>query len=292
VRPARGQPDKQHIDAEKAAYGHLHDGRTEKLLEHYRLVRGLSRPSLSSYRGPPSSATGGGFNGTFVTDALSSPHSRFDIADTAARRRAWKGLMWGDHGFLRVWWKNFHWISSEMARANQPSPKRIREYAALGFKTIINLRGESDAGHYLLEREACAAAGIKLITFQVRSRDMPSKEQVIGAERLFDEIAYPAIMHCKSGADRAGLMSALYVMLRQKKSAQEALAQLSRKYGHFRAGTTGLLDFFFETYIAETNGKKPLLDWVREDYDPVTTKKQFMSQWWANIWVDKILRRE
>ncbi|HWA21169.1 MAG TPA: sulfur transferase domain-containing protein [Caulobacterales bacterium] len=227
-----------------------------------------------------------------MTDALSPPQPPFEIADAAARRRAWTGLMWRDHGFLRIGWSNFHWISPEMARANQPSPKRIAHYAAQGFKTIVNLRGESEAGHYLLEREACAAAGMKLVTFQVRSRDMLSKEQVIGAKALFDEIAYPALMHCKSGADRAGIMAALYVMLRQGKRAEEAVTQLSRKYGHFREGKTGILDFFFETYLAETKGEKPLLDWVREDYDPAATKQKFMSQWWANIWVDKILRRE
>ncbi len=240
-----------------------------------------------------SGATGGALFGPALMDATTTPLRDFTSADAAARRRAWKGLMWEDHGFLRVGWTNFHWIEpGKMARANQPSPKQIARYAAQGFKTIVNLRGESGAGHYLLEREACQAAGLNLVTFQVRSRDMPSKEQLTGAKALFDEIAYPALMHCKSGADRAGIMSALYVMLHLERPAREAMAQLSRKYGHFREGKTGILDFFFETYLAATNGEQPLLDWVREDYDPAATKQKFMSQWWANILVDKILRRE
>ena len=28
--------------------------------------------------------------------------------------------------------------------------------------------------------------------------------------RIFDEIEYPVLLHCKSGADRAGFMSTLY----------------------------------------------------------------------------------
>ena len=63
------------------------------------------------------------------------------------------------------------------------------------------------------------------------------------------------------------------------------------KYLHVRAGKTGMLDFFFETYLAEGVGKS-FIDWVEQDYDPQVVKARFMSSWWANILVDKILRRE
>ena len=36
----------------------------------------------------------------------------------------------------------------------------------------------------------------------------------------------------------------------------------------------------------------PFLDWVDRVYDPAAVKASFMSQWWANLVVDKILRRE
>ena len=41
----------------------------------------------------------------------------------------------------------------------------LRERA--GLKTILNLRGESPKGYYLLEKEACARHGIELVDFQV-----------------------------------------------------------------------------------------------------------------------------
>ena len=43
------------------------------------------------------------------------------------------------------------------------------------------------------------------------------------------------VMHCKSGADRAGLMSALYLILNQDVSVDKAKNQLSLKYLHFEA---------------------------------------------------------
>ncbi|MGE3303854.1 MAG: sulfur transferase domain-containing protein [Hyphomonadaceae bacterium] len=218
---------------------------------------------------------------------------RHELETPAGRKRAWDDLLWADHGFLRAAFQNFHWISPEMARANQPSPAHVRRYAAMGFRTIVNLRGENDSGHYLLEKEACAEAGVALVEFPVKSRDAPRKEQVLGAADLFERIAYPALMHCKSGADRAGLMGVLYLHFRRGVPISAAMEQLSFKYLHVRQGKTGIIDFFFEHYGEATreNGKS-FRQWVEEDYDVAALKAQFMSQWWANILVDKILRRE
>lgn len=97
-----------------------------------------------------------------------------------------------------------------MARANQPSPEAIARYAEMGIKTILNLRGKADTGYYALEREACERHGIALVDQRMHSREPPSKAQVHAAKALFESIQYPALMHCKSGADRAGAMAVLY----------------------------------------------------------------------------------
>ncbi|RYG22619.1 MAG: protein tyrosine phosphatase, partial [Burkholderiales bacterium] len=86
-----------------------------------------------------------------MTSAMALP---IDLKTPAGRRRARKELIWGDHGFLRLKFRNLHRISNEMYRANQPSPEHIAVYAKeLGLKTILNLRGESPKGYYLLEKE-------------------------------------------------------------------------------------------------------------------------------------------
>jgi protein tyrosine/serine phosphatase len=117
---------------------------------------------------------------------------------------------------------------------------------------------------------------------------------VLGAKQLFEELEYPVMMHCKSGADRAGVMSVLYMHFRQKKPISEAMRQLDFKFGHVRAGLTGVLDYAFEKYVREV---EPLgisyEDWVRsEAYDPVAIKQDFRAQWWGTLLSDKILRRE
>jgi protein tyrosine/serine phosphatase len=217
-----------------------------------------------------------------------------DLTTRTGRRRARRELVWGDHGFLRVRFRNLHRISEEMYRANQPSPEHIARYAKeLGLKTIINLRGESPKGYYLLEKEACALFGIELVDFQVFSREVPTAESVLQAKQLFDSIAYPALMHCKSGADRAGVMSVLYQHFRKGLPIEQALEQLSGKYLHVRHGKTGVLDDFFETYLA--NGKPVGLsfeEWVAKGYDHKAMKARFLNGRKSKIDVDQLLGRE
>lgn len=223
--------------------------------------------------------------------AMASP---IDLKTPAGRRRARRELVWGDHGFLRVRFRNLHQISNEMFRANQPSPEQIARYAKeLGLKTILNLRGTSPKGYYLLEKEACERHGIALVDFQVFSREIPKPEAVLQAKSLFDSIAYPALMHCKSGADRAGIMSVLYMHFRQGLPIEQALEQLSRKYLHIRHGKTGVLDYFFETYLSE--GKPAGLSfeqWVERGYDPSALKARFLAGRKSKVDVDVLLRRE
>lgn len=217
-----------------------------------------------------------------------------DLSTPAGRRRARKELIWGDHGFLRLQFRNLHRISDEMYRANQPSPEHIADYAKeLRLKTIINLRGESPKGYYLLEKEACERHGIQLVDFQMFSRDIPSPENVLAAKALFDSIAYPALMHCKSGADRAGIMAVLYMHFRKGQPIDQALEMLSRKYLHIRQGKTGVLDYFFETYLAEGAAKGlSFQEWVEKGYDRVALKAKFLKSRKSKLNVDDILRRE
>lgn len=224
---------------------------------------------------------------------MSVTSSRFDLSTPAGRKNARTDLIWADHGFLRAIYQNFHWIDEDMARANQPAPRHIAQYAAMGFKTIINLRGESPTGYFALEAEACAAHGLALVNAPTGSREAPPKARIHRAKEIFETIAYPALMHCKSGADRAGLMSVLYLHFRKGVPIEQAMEQLSLKYLHVKAGKTGMLDFFFETYLAD-NAKRPMpfMQWVDEVYEPETVKANFHSQWWANVLVDKILNRE
>ncbi|HZT47336.1 MAG TPA: sulfur transferase domain-containing protein [Hyphomicrobiaceae bacterium] len=202
-------------------------------------------------------------------------------------------MLFVDHGIFRVIYPNRHRLGRRAWRSAQPTPHQIRALARRGLRTIVNLRGERVCGSYWLEQATCERKGIKLVNFSVKSRAAPTREEVRAAVELFDSIEYPALLHCKSGADRAGLMSVLFCYFKEGMPLEQAKRQLSLRYGHFRQAHTGILDYFFERYL-EDNARRPMpfLEWVDKVYDPVELKRTFRSKGWANRLVDSVLRRE
>ena len=202
-------------------------------------------------------------------------------------------LFFMDHHYFRAIYLNRHQVAPGVWRSAQPSPAQIASLAQQGIKTIVNLRGERNCGSYRLQAEACRLHGIRLVNFQLHSRMAPSASVIHQAKKLFQEIEYPALFHCKSGADRAGLMSALLLHIKEGKPIKEAMRQLSLRYGHFRKSDTGVLDYLFERYLAD-NAAEPItfFDWLETRYDPGKIKHEFVSSGWANLLVDRALQRE
>ena len=210
-------------------------------------------------------------------------------------RRGWQDwyeLMLKDHGVLRLRWHNLHQIDDQMWRSNQPTPKRLAQAKELGIKTIINLRGPRNDGGWRLEAEACDKLGLNLVDFTARSRAAPDKKMLHDTKALFEAVEGPSLLHCKSGADRAGIMSALYLLMHKGRPAAEALEQLSWRYLHVKQAKTGLLDTFIKAYIPYEEQGMPLFDWIDNIYDPEALQASFMARGWANRLVDDILHRE
>jgi len=218
----------------------------------------------------------------------------FDLTTGAGRRRAVADYLWKDHAYLRLGFSNAHWISDELVRSNQPWPFQFKGWADRGIRTVINLRGGVHTSFRALEVDACARHGLELVDFVIASRDVPTAEKVIGAKRLFETVKYPALMHCKSGADRAGIMAVFYKHFREGQPIRKAIQQLSPKYLHVRAGLTGVLDYIFDRYLAEGEpAGLSFLDWVQSPaYDPVAIKADFRGQWWGTLLSERLLRRE
>jgi protein tyrosine/serine phosphatase len=220
--------------------------------------------------------------------------SQFDLTTPAGRRRTVLDHLWKDHAYLRLGFSNAHWISDELVRTNQPWPFQLKAWKARGIRTIINLRGGMATSFRALEVDACHRLGLELVDFVIASRDVPTAEKVLAARELFETVRYPALMHCKSGADRAGIMGVFYMHFRQGQGIREAVDQLSPRYLHMRAGLTGVLDYIFERYLAEGEpAGLSFTDWVTSpDYDPAKLKSEFRAQWWGKLLTDRILRRE
>ena len=208
------------------------------------------------------------------------------------RIRAWVNMLVIDHAALRFVYVNLHHISDRAQRSAQPFPHHIRRFARDGGRTVVSLRGGQTFGSLPLEKEACEKAGLTFVNFVLRSRSLPSVEELHQAHDLIRTLDYPVLFHCKSGADRAGFMSVLYLVWGEGVPVREAMGQLSLRYGHIRQGKTGVLDAFFEQYLADTDGEIPLLEWIDTRYDRDAIMSGFRASSLGSLISDRLLRRE
>lgn len=215
------------------------------------------------------------------------------IESRGQRLRAWANMLLVDHGIFRLAYLNAHRVTPKLWRAAQPAPGQIAWFASQGVKTIVNLRGGREHGSWPLQREACERHGIALVDFVLRSRGAPDRETILGAGEFFASLQEPALVHCKSGADRAGFFSALYLLIHEGRPLDEATRQLSLRYGHFRFAKTGILDAFFDAYRIEGEAKGlAFLDWVRDVYDPARLESSFKPGLLSSLLADRLIRRE
>lgn len=230
--------------------------------------------------------------------ALQSRMARLDrwrkpLSTRKERMSAWFNMVFADHGFIRMAYLNLHRISPKAWRSAQPAPYQIRALARRGIRSVVNLRGGQSYGSLPLEVEACASAGLQFENFVLRSRAIPSVEEIRAAKTLFDRLEYPVLFHCKSGADRAGIMSALYLAIHEERPVSEARKQLSLKFGHIRQGKTGILDALFDTYEADQpTGAMPFMEWIETRYDQAAITAAFKAGTLGTLLTETILRRE
>jgi protein tyrosine/serine phosphatase len=225
--------------------------------------------------------------------ARAAEHWAKPIEGVRHRLSAWTNMLLVDHGIFRLLYCNRHRVDDGLWRSAQPAPHDIRWAARRGIRTVVTLRGGRSFGSWPLEREACERAGIALVELPLYSRAVPTREAIHAVDRALKSIAYPALMHCKSGADRAGIAAALYLILVRGASAAEAAAQLHLRYGHVKSAKTGILDAFLDRYREDGEAAGlSFLEWVDTRYDPDAITASYRSTLWTDLLLDRVLRRE
>ncbi|MEE9388681.1 MAG: tyrosine-protein phosphatase [Paracoccaceae bacterium] len=202
-----------------------------------------------------------------------------DISTPAARRRAFWHFHLMDHGILRGFWTNLAEIAPGVWRSNQPSPRRLRKYQKIGINTVLNLRGVNTSSPYLFEKEAADTLGMNLVSHRMSARSLVDKTTLLELLDVFETIDRPFVMHCKSGADRAGLASALYLLHIQGASLEKAKIQLSFKFLHLRSTQTGILDHVLNAYEIDTkNSPITIRNWIETRYDGQKLTAEFNAE--------------
>lgn len=137
---------------------------------------------------------------------------------------------------------NFHRINGDLYRAAQPSARGMRVYEEYGIKTVINLRSmHSDMDE--VRGTGLVLVEIPIITWSISEGD------VIAVLQAIRDADKPVLVHCQHGADRTGLMIAMYRIVEQGWSRENAAAEmLGGGYG-FHSIWKNIPDFLEEADI-------------------------------------------
>ncbi len=146
---------------------------------------------------------------------------------------------------------NFHPITpGEAYRSGQPDDRQLAQYAdQYKIKSVLNLRG-SHPGEKWYEDELVASSRLSLVHYDVSlsaTHELTADEvrQII---EIFKAAPRPILIHCQAGADRSGLVAAMWKVVVDGKPKAEAKKQLSLKYGHIAFGEKRAMDDFFEKW--------------------------------------------
>lgn len=130
---------------------------------------------------------------------------------------------------------NFHTvIEGQLYRSAQPTPAQLDAYVKdHGIKTIINLRGEKqNAAWYQAEIRTAAELGVGHIDFAMSASRKLTPDRADEIVAIMAAAPKPILVHCQSGSDRTGLVSAIYTDRIAGEGEDRAERQLSFYYGH------------------------------------------------------------
>jgi protein tyrosine/serine phosphatase len=130
---------------------------------------------------------------------------------------------------------NLHVVEpGRLFRSGQPSPEQLANWRArYGIVNVLNLRGANPgADWYEAEKTAAAALGVTLIDYGMSAKRDLTPAQVESILGILDGLTGPTLIHCRSGVDRTGIVSALYLAHVVKAGEFAAELQLSPVYGH------------------------------------------------------------
>ena len=121
----------------------------------------------------------------------------------------------------------------QVYRSAQPNGHLSEWAQRYHLAAILNLRGGSMAEpFYRQERELADAHGLRFFDVPLSATASPTQEQLLALIAAIREAPFPLLIHCKQGADRTGLGTAVYQMIRLGVPPREALTSFRLEHAH------------------------------------------------------------
>ena len=147
--------------------------------------------------------------------------------------------------------KNFGQMDDRFFRGAQPKEQQYKELAALGIKTIIDLR--EDPTTY--EKREAEALGMRYVNLPMSDKDYPPATTVEQFLKLVDDPSTGKFfVHCAGGRHRTGVMGAVYRFNRYNWNFDQVYAEM-KKYDFYTRWGHGDMKKFVQDYAVSFHNR-------------------------------------
>jgi protein tyrosine phosphatase (PTP) superfamily phosphohydrolase (DUF442 family) len=116
---------------------------------------------------------------------------------------------------------NLHRVSADLYRSAQPSAQGMANLKSMGIRTIVNLRS------FHSDRDEIGETALGQERLPMQTWHINRKKAVRFLQLVTDPHRTPVLVHCQHGADRTGIMCALYRVAVQGWTREEAIREMT-----------------------------------------------------------------
>jgi protein tyrosine/serine phosphatase len=149
---------------------------------------------------------------------------------------------------------NLHRISNDLYGGGQPTAEGFRQLKTMGVKTVINLR------FFHRGREKIAGTNLAYEEVPMNVWHAEDEDAARFLKLLEDRNRAPFYFYCHLGSDRSGLMCAVYRIIIQGWTKDEAIAEMTQGGFGFHGVFQNLVDYLRKLDVENLKRQIQLLD--------------------------------
>jgi len=154
--------------------------------------------------------------------------------------------------------KNFGQMDDRFYRGGQPKEQDYKHLAAIGIKTIIDLR--NDPKEY--EKREAEALGLRYINIPMSDKDYPETSAIDQFLKLIDDPSTGKFfVHCAGGRHRTGVIGAVYRFNQYNWNYEQVYAEM-KKYDFYTRWGHGNMKKFVKDYALTFQNRAAAADAV------------------------------
>ncbi|MGO9121682.1 MAG: dual specificity protein phosphatase family protein [Desulfomonilaceae bacterium] len=138
---------------------------------------------------------------------------------------------------------NLHKVSDVLYRSAQPTAEGMRNLEQMGIKTVVNLRSDDS------DRDEIAGTQLGYEHIRMKAWHPEKEDAVKFLQIVTDPRRTPVLVHCEHGADRTGTMCALYRIVMQGWTKEQAIQEMTEGCFGFHPVWQNLLSWIKELDI-------------------------------------------